>query len=370
MHLDNRGRVVVVDDDELLCRAIGRALSAAGHEVHRAYSVDEALSLLRDLEPDVIVSDIQMPGRGGLDLLSALSRSKPDVPVVLLTGALSSSEAVSSGSFRYLVKPVSVAVLQATVGEALHARSVARGKSIPPRAELERAFGAALSSLWISTQPIVSAQTNALVAYELSLRSDEPTLPDRARMLEAAIDLGEVDTLSRAMHIELARCVAEAPIGPLYFLDIRTPELLDPRWFDRPKLSARRAERVVIEISDGATSAELTSVKVELLHVHGCRIAIRDVAAGTVSLARFTKLRPAFLKVGALFTRGVDTDEAKQRRLGGLVTVARRSGVEVLADDIETGCEREAVAPLGCHLVQGAHIGTPTRGFTPPTAGD
>jgi EAL domain-containing protein (putative c-di-GMP-specific phosphodiesterase class I) len=360
--------VVVVDDDELLCRAIGRALSAAGHEVHRAYSVDEALGLLRDLEPDVIVSDIQMPGRDGFELLQALARAKPDVPVVLLTGNLSSNEAadaLSHGSFRYLVKPVSVAVLQATVGEALVARSLSRARVVPPREELERSFRAALGSLWVSVQPIASVSSSALVAYGLSLRSGEPSLPDRERMLEVALELGEVDALSRAMHSAFARTVAEAPIGPLYFLDVCSAELLDPRWFDRPKVSARRAERIVVEIAETATSAELTSVKAEFLHVHGCRLAIRDVAAGTVSLARFARLRPAFVKVGAVFTRGIDTDEAKQRRLGGLVTVARRSGIDVLADEIATPGERDALVPLGCQLLSGPLVGEPARGFAP-----
>jgi CheY-like chemotaxis protein len=82
-------RIVVVDDQEDARTAVGRYLSSLGADVHTLDEVDGALSLLPAVEPDLVITDIRLPGKTGFDLLRSIrSLDKPsirDVPIVAMT---------------------------------------------------------------------------------------------------------------------------------------------------------------------------------------------------------------------------------------------------------------------------------------------
>jgi DNA-binding NtrC family response regulator len=103
----NRG-VLVVDDDEALSRALSRVLKMAGYDVVVANDGAAAVEKVMHRAFDVILSDIQMPGMSGVDLLSIVRAYDLDVPVILMTGnptLETAMEAVSLGALQYLVKP-------------------------------------------------------------------------------------------------------------------------------------------------------------------------------------------------------------------------------------------------------------------------
>lgn len=81
------GSVLVVDDEEALVRGVQRVLARAGFSVDAVSNGQEAVALLEQKVFDCIVSDINMPGMSGIDLLRAVRERDLDVPVVLLTGA-------------------------------------------------------------------------------------------------------------------------------------------------------------------------------------------------------------------------------------------------------------------------------------------
>ncbi|HET6582817.1 MAG TPA: response regulator, partial [Nannocystaceae bacterium] len=83
-----RGRVVLlVDDDPAVLEAHTRMLERLGHRVTGARSGEAAVALLADgLAPELLVSDLAMPGMGGIELLDATRRVAPQLPVVLATG--------------------------------------------------------------------------------------------------------------------------------------------------------------------------------------------------------------------------------------------------------------------------------------------
>ena len=101
-------RVLVVDDDPSLARGLSRVLREQGHEVSVANDGDEALNATRKSEPDLVVSDIGLPGRDGLALFDALHREAPNVDVILMTAGASVQHAVGAmrnGVTDYLLKP-------------------------------------------------------------------------------------------------------------------------------------------------------------------------------------------------------------------------------------------------------------------------
>jgi CheY-like chemotaxis protein len=79
-------RVLIVDDERLTADTLGIIFHKSGFESRVAYSVDEALECARHFDPELILCDITMPGRDGLDLMSVLARERPQTRVLVLTG--------------------------------------------------------------------------------------------------------------------------------------------------------------------------------------------------------------------------------------------------------------------------------------------
>ncbi|EPX57810.1 Response regulator of zinc sigma-54-dependent two-component system [Cystobacter fuscus DSM 2262] len=103
-----KGSVLLVDDDPAVAKVLGALLVQAGLSVHTAARGDEALALLGRKPIDVVVSDVRMPGMGGLELLAEVQRGWPDVPVILLTahGTVPLAvEAMKAGAADFALKP-------------------------------------------------------------------------------------------------------------------------------------------------------------------------------------------------------------------------------------------------------------------------
>lgn len=116
---------VLVCDDEEVVRALVRATLAEGaYEIREASTGDEALERVRSARPDLVLLDMMMPGRGGLDVLRELRADADlnDLPVILLTArthAADRAAAAEAGADHYLGKPFSPAELAALVAKTL-----------------------------------------------------------------------------------------------------------------------------------------------------------------------------------------------------------------------------------------------------------
>lgn len=116
---------ILVADDEAVLRALARAtLSRAGYDVLEAADGQEALELAHGARPDVIVLDLMMPRKSGLEVLREL-RADPElapIPVVMLTARTRTADrraAAEAGTDRFLAKPFSPRELSETVAELL-----------------------------------------------------------------------------------------------------------------------------------------------------------------------------------------------------------------------------------------------------------
>ena len=107
-------KVLVVDDETAILRSLQILLKGEGFQVAIAQSGREAVELFSEFQPDVVLTDIRMPGMDGLELLAALRQQDPEVPVILMTAQASlqsAVQAVNQGAFYYLQKPFSNADL-------------------------------------------------------------------------------------------------------------------------------------------------------------------------------------------------------------------------------------------------------------------
>jgi two-component system nitrogen regulation response regulator GlnG len=119
--------ILVVDDEQAVCWALQKALSAEGHKVAVAPSAEAAFIQAEKQRPDVIVLDVRLPGLDGLSALGRLRQLSDDAPIIVVTafGNLNTAvRAVEGGAFDYLAKPFDLDQALETVNRAVQRRAL------------------------------------------------------------------------------------------------------------------------------------------------------------------------------------------------------------------------------------------------------
>lgn len=117
-----RARLLVVDDDADMLRLLSMRLGAAGYQVTAVGSAEAALSQLDIERPQLVLSDVRLPGKDGLALFDEIRSRHPSLPVILLTahGTIPDAvEATRRGVFTYLTKPYEAKELLERIAQAL-----------------------------------------------------------------------------------------------------------------------------------------------------------------------------------------------------------------------------------------------------------
>jgi two-component system nitrogen regulation response regulator NtrX len=128
MH-NNSARVLVVDDEAAIRRSLAGILADEGYDAALAEDGERALAAVRERTPDLVLLDIAMPGRDGIEILEDLRRAHPALPVVMMSGHGTIETAVRAtqlGAFDFIEKPLSLDKLLLTVRHALEKSSLER----------------------------------------------------------------------------------------------------------------------------------------------------------------------------------------------------------------------------------------------------
>lgn len=110
-------RVLIVDDDAAVAQALTKHIERAGHTVRQAADGDAGIRACRELAADVVIVDIFMPGKGGLQTISALRREWPAMKIIAISAVTSAgsldvgAHAVALGADRFVGKPFEAAEL-------------------------------------------------------------------------------------------------------------------------------------------------------------------------------------------------------------------------------------------------------------------
>ncbi|MSR20876.1 MAG: sigma-54-dependent Fis family transcriptional regulator [Gemmatimonadetes bacterium] len=120
-------KILLVDDEQAILETLQILFRGEGYEVTVADSGPKALAALEDEKPDLVLTDVRMPGAGGLDVLSAARQIDPEMPVILMTAQASlqtAVRAVNEGAYYYLQKPFANDELLAICRRAAEARQL------------------------------------------------------------------------------------------------------------------------------------------------------------------------------------------------------------------------------------------------------
>lgn len=115
-------KILIIDDDVASCRTLQLHFNSLGHETNTTHTADNGLDTARLTPPDVIIMDIKMPGRSGLEALPDFKKHLPDVPVVMITAfddMDTTIQAMKSGAEDYISKPIDINELDHAVTQAL-----------------------------------------------------------------------------------------------------------------------------------------------------------------------------------------------------------------------------------------------------------
>jgi EAL domain-containing protein (putative c-di-GMP-specific phosphodiesterase class I) len=226
----------------------------------------------------------------------------------------------------------------------------------------------ALKMFYVAFQPIVSMRERRVFGYEALLRSYEPTLPTPGDLLGAAERLGRVHELGRAIRARVASEAANAPADAKLFVNLHPLDLNDQELYSGDSPLARIAERVVLEVTERASLDGVTDVsaRAKSLRAMGFQVAVDDLGAGYAGLTSFSRLAPEIAKIDMSLVRGIGSDPRKRSIVGAMKKLCDELDTLVVAEGVETPSERDALAKLGCDLLQGYLFAKPERGFPLP----
>ena len=231
--------ILIVDDEPNIRRLLASLLEAEGHAARTAASGEDGLIAVADREPDVVLLDLALPGANGLEILATLHTTHPALPVVMMSGRATLTDAVRAtkiGAFHFIEKPLSAEAVLLTVASAIELR---RARELTRTLTAELSAGARL----VGSSRVIQ-RVRALI---------EQVAPTEARVLITGESGTGKEMAAAALH-ELS------PRAPGPFVRVNSAaiprELVESEMFGHERgafTSAHATRRGRFELADGGT---------------------------------------------------------------------------------------------------------------------
>jgi two-component system KDP operon response regulator KdpE len=209
-------KVLIVDDEPQIRRVLRTTLTSQGYTVAEAKSGDEALEQIREERPDLILLDVNMPGRSGLETCREI-RSSGDVPIIMLTVRSTERDkvqALDAGADDYVVKPFGSEELMARIRAAL--RRSAPSETLPPFVSEDLKIDFERRAVTVRGQPVrLTPKEFDLLRH---LVANEGKAIGHRRLLQAiwGPDYGEETEYLRVFINQLRKKIEPDPHNPRY----------------------------------------------------------------------------------------------------------------------------------------------------------
>lgn len=227
-------------------------------------------------------------------------------------------------------------------------------------------------------QPIVDTDNGSLYAYEALLRGAHPdggeaqagTMIEGARQLDVLFALDQ-----QARESALLNAPVQGAEHNHLFINFLPTVIYDPaRCLETTwralKKTTYHPQNVVFEVVESESIASRPDLRRILEHYReqGFRVALDDLGSGYASINLLGELRPDYVKLDMELVRGAPDDKLRAGLVAAITQVARDSGIEVIAEGIETIEQARCMQELGVHLMQGFYFARPA--FRPLLAPD
>jgi two-component system response regulator PilR (NtrC family) len=171
-----KDRILIVDDEKDMRDFLEIMLGREGYEVSSTASAGEALERFRDKGSDLVITDVRMPGMGGLEFLRAVRDIDPEAIVIMITAYASvdtAIEAMKAGAYDYFTKPFKNDEIRLTINKALRLRRLERENSLLKK-DMKTRFGfsnlvggsARMAEVYALIMGIAATKTNVFITGE------------------------------------------------------------------------------------------------------------------------------------------------------------------------------------------------------------
>ncbi len=243
-----QGVILLVDDEEMIRRLLSQKLSAEGYRCERAANAEQALEKLKGDSIELVILDIKMPGKSGVELLPEIKAKYPDTAVIMATAVSDAGTAINcmrAGAYDYVTKPFNLDEVSFSVSRALEKR----------RLELEnRDYQQHLEQkVEEQAQKIRASFFNAITALAYALEAkDVYTSGHSQRVTEVSVTIAKHLGLPKETieKIRLAGLVHD--IGKIGIREsvLNKPGNLTEEEYEHIKLHSETGERILKPIVD------------------------------------------------------------------------------------------------------------------------
>ena len=248
-------KILVIDDEPGVCFAFEKFLKAEGHSPLICANAEDALTRIAAQPPDLIITDLRLPGMSGMDLLEKLKSEGRDIPVIMITahGTMKAAvQAMRLGAYEYLVKPIDLDEAKIHIDRALETSRKNREME-KLQQELTDLYGtpaAPAAPAQAAAPPTIIGKTAAM--QEVYKKIGAVSMSDVTVIIHGESGTGK-ELVARAIHFNSAR--KNGPFEPINCASL--PEtLLESELYGHEKgafTGALRQKRGKMEIANGGT---------------------------------------------------------------------------------------------------------------------
>lgn len=370
MNITFRPRLLMIDDDMAFCRFVTRVAEPYGFEVVATDDQDIFQSRAQSWNPTLIVMDLQMPGKDGIELLRDLALYDCTAHIVLTSGldTRTLDSAMRLGNVRglkikgVLQKPVPLQDLNGLLA-----------KYIPiDNAALSRDLGSAIvaDQLFLEYQPKIDGHLGQITGVEALVRWHHPKFglirPDRFIALAEETDL--IDPLTDwvfAAAVKQAAIWRDQGVPLEVAINLSARNLRDIQLPDRLVRHCSEfginPESVTLELTETSAMHDAIQMMDVLtrLRIKGFMLSIDDFGTGYSSLIQLRKMPFSELKVDVSFVAHMLEDKDCKIIVEVIIDLARKLGLKSVAEGVESEPIWNALLGLECDRGQGYYLGRP-----------
>ena len=372
--------LLIVDDEPQVRKLLETLLHHEGYQTVSASSGEEALQVVAQQAPDLILLDIMMPGMDGYEVASQLKSDDvtAGIPIIMLSALSDPGARVSgleSGAEEFLSKPIERIELSLRVRNLL--RLTAHGEradnlrqALQPdvdRRDLETALRQAVerNEFIVHYQPKVELATDQLCALEALLRWDRPGhgAVSPAVFVPVLESLGLIVAVGRWVIEAVCQQIAawqRSAIGAVEVsVNVSGHQLIEGDLIaDIARILAQTGVEphwLEVELTEGSLmeNTQHTIFSLQRLHDMGVKISIDDFGTGYSSLAYLRRFPIDTLKIDIAFIREVTSNPQDAAITRTIIELAHSLNLRVVAEGVETQAQLAFLKDAGCDQIQG-----------------